>query len=156
MKEHYSFVKILAIKSKKFHVIIAALLGALPGCGGAIIVVTQYIQKRIGFGSLVAVLTSTMGDAAFLLLAIEPQTGLFIFSIGAIVGISSGYIVDTQTAGMGIRYQLTDNLSHFSKLDYSINNYKSIKSSASDSIKELSGENVLFKFSNIIFLAIIC
>ena len=37
-----------------------------------------------------------------------------------------------------------------SKLDYSINNYKSIKSSASDSIKELSGENVLFKLSNII------
>ena len=63
---------------------------------------------------------------------------------------SSGYKLDTQTAGIGIKYQLTDNLSHFSKLDYSINNYKSIQSSASDSIKELSGENVLFKLSNII------
>ena len=29
-------------KTKKFHVPISALLGALPGCGGAIIVVTQY------------------------------------------------------------------------------------------------------------------
>ena len=82
------------IKTKKFHVIIAALLGMLPGCGGAIIIVTQYIQGRISFGSLIAVLTATMGDAAFLLLAIEPTTGLFIFSIGAVVGMISGYIVD--------------------------------------------------------------
>ena len=81
-------------KSKKFHVIISSFLGALPGCGGAVIIVTQYIQGRISFGSLVAVLTATMGDAAFLLLAMEPQTGIFIFFIGAIVGICSGYIVD--------------------------------------------------------------
>ena len=80
--------------SKKFHVPLASFLGALPGCGGAIIVVTQYIQGRISFGSLVAVLTATMGDAAFLLLASEPSTGLLIFALGAIVGIITGYIVD--------------------------------------------------------------
>ena len=82
-------------KTKKFHVIMASLLGALPGCGGAIVVVTQYIQGRISFGSLVAVLTATMGDAAFLLLAAEPLTGFFIFGLGALVGSISGYIVDT-------------------------------------------------------------
>ena len=81
-------------KTKKFHVIMASLLGALPGCGGAIVVVTQYIQGRISFGSLVAVLTATMGDAAFLLLAAEPFTGLFIFALGAGVGALTGYIVD--------------------------------------------------------------
>ena len=81
-------------KTKKFHVIMSSLLGALPGCGGAIVVVTQYIQGRISFGSLVAVLTATMGDAAFLLLATEPFTGLFIFALGASVGALSGYIVD--------------------------------------------------------------
>ena len=81
-------------KTKKFHVVMASLLGALPGCGGAIVVVTQYIQGRISFGSLVAVLTATMGDAAFLLLAAEPFTGMFIFGLGAIVGTISGYIVD--------------------------------------------------------------
>jgi hypothetical protein len=81
-------------RTKKIHVIMASLLGAIPGCGGAIIVVTQYIQGRISFGSLVAVLTATMGDAAFLLLATEPKTGLFIFALGAAVGALSGYIVD--------------------------------------------------------------
>jgi len=81
-------------KTKKYHVLLSAFLGALPGCGGAIIVVTQYIQGRIRFGSLVAVLTSTMGDAAFLILAVEPSTGALIFFLGVIVGTISGYVVD--------------------------------------------------------------
>ncbi len=81
-------------KTKKIHVPISTFLGALPGCGGAIIVVTQFIQGRISFGSLVAVLTSTMGDAAFLLLSKEPTTGLLVFIIAGTTGIITGYIVD--------------------------------------------------------------
>ncbi len=81
-------------KTKKLHVPIASFLGAIPGCGGAIIVVTQYIQGRISFGSLVAVLTATMGDAAFLILAMEPSTGFLIFALGIFVGTASGYLVD--------------------------------------------------------------
>ena len=81
-------------KTKNFHVPIASFLGAIPGCGGAIIVVTQYIQGRISFGSFVAVLTATMGDAAFLILAMEPLTGLLIFILGIFVGTISGYVVD--------------------------------------------------------------
>ena len=87
-------IKSLLSNTQKFHVPIAAFLGAIPGCGGAIIVVTQYIQGRISFGSLVAVLTATMGDAAFLILAVEPQTGLLIFILGIFVGSVSGIITD--------------------------------------------------------------
>ena len=81
-------------KTKKIHVILSSILGTIPGCGGAVIVVTQFIQGRISFGSLVAVLTSTMGDAAFLLLAKEPTVGLLVFSITFFSGIISGYLVD--------------------------------------------------------------
>ena len=73
---------------------IAGCLGAIPGCGGAIIVVTQYLQGNITFGCLVAVLTSTMGDAAFLILAKQPMNALLIFSICMIVGIISGFLVN--------------------------------------------------------------
>ena len=73
---------------------IAGFLGAIPGCGGAIIVVTQYLQGNITFGCLVAVLTSTMGDAAFLILAKQPTNALLIFSICMIVGIISGFLVN--------------------------------------------------------------
>ena len=73
---------------------IAGFLGAIPGCGGAIIVVTQYLQGNITFGCLVAVLTSTMGDAAFLILAKQPTNALLIFSICMIVGVVSGFLIN--------------------------------------------------------------
>jgi len=81
-------------KYPKWHIPIAAVMGALPGCGGAIIVMTQYVTGRLGFGSMVAVLTSTMGDAAFLLLAREPQTALLVYALSLTAGITMGYIVE--------------------------------------------------------------
>ena len=81
-------------KNTNFQVPIAACLGAIPGCGGAIIIVTQYLQGNITFGCLVAVLTSTMGDAAFLILAKQPASALLIFLICMVVGIVTGFIID--------------------------------------------------------------
>lgn len=73
---------------------LSAFLGALPGCGGAIVVVTQYVRGYVSFGSVVAVLVATMGDAAFLLLAREPTVGLAIFALGFTVGSATGWFVD--------------------------------------------------------------
>ena len=81
-------------KYERWQVPIAALIGAIPGCGGAIIVITQYVLGRISFGSMVAVLTSTMGDAAFLLLAQEPKTAFLVFVVSVIAGSITGMIVD--------------------------------------------------------------
>ena len=84
----------LLLRSGRSQVIIAAFLGALPGCGGAIIVMTQYVTGRLSFGAVTAVLTATMGDAAFLLIAQEPLTGLLIMGLGFGVGALSGIVVD--------------------------------------------------------------
>lgn len=84
----------LLAKSEGKQIIYASLLGALPGCGGAIIVITQYVTGRLSFGAVTAVLTATMGDAAFLLIAQEPLTGLAMIAMGFSVGVISGYIVD--------------------------------------------------------------
>ena len=81
-------------KATAWQVPIAAALGALPGCGGAIIVVTQYVSGRLSFGSVVAVLTATMGDAAFLLIAQQPLVGLAMAALGFVVGTLSGWIVN--------------------------------------------------------------
>ena len=95
----------LLARNRIWQVPIAAALGALPGCGGAIMVITQYIRGGISFGSVVSVLTATMGDAAFLLLAQAPLTGLSIFAIGFTVGVASGYIVDAIHGPDFMRYQ---------------------------------------------------
>ena len=71
----------LSAKSPVLEIFFAAVLGALPGCGGAIIVVTQFTKGQASFGAIVAVLTATMGDAAFLLLATRPTEGLTIICL---------------------------------------------------------------------------
>ena len=81
-------------KNPKLEVILSSFLGALPGCGGAIIVLTQYIRGKTSFGSVVATLTATMGDAAFLLLSQDPLSGLQVFLIAGLTGMITGYIVD--------------------------------------------------------------
>ena len=82
---------------------VAAGLGALPGCGGAIIVVTQYVTGRLSFGGVVAALTATMGDAAFLLIAREPITGLSMIVLGFSVGTLSGWIINAIHGGDFLR-----------------------------------------------------
>lgn len=84
----------LSAKSPALEVMFASVLGALPGCGGAIIVVTQFTKGQASFGAIVAVLTATMGDAAFLLLATRPTEGLMIMAIGLVVGSFCGLIVN--------------------------------------------------------------
>lgn len=81
-------------RSRNLQVVIAALLGALPGCGGAIVVTTQFVSGKVGFGALVAVLTATMGDAAFLLLASQPVTGLYVIGIGVVTGCVTGLVIN--------------------------------------------------------------
>jgi hypothetical protein len=86
---------------------VAAGLGALPGCGGAIIVVTQYVTGRLSFGGVVAALTATMGDAAFLLIAREPITGLSMIVLGFTVGMLSGWIINAIHGGDFLRNSKT-------------------------------------------------
>jgi len=94
----------LLARHRAWQVPIAAALGALPGCGGAVMVITQYIRGGIGFGSVVSVLTATMGDAAFLLLAQAPATGIAVFAVGFCVGVVSGYVVEALHGPEFMRY----------------------------------------------------
>ena len=79
---------------RRWQVAAGGLMGAFPGCGGAIVIVTQYTKGHVSFGTLVATLTATMGDAMFLLLAKEPSTGLAVLVLGLVVGTVSGLIID--------------------------------------------------------------
>ena len=73
---------------------IAALLGMSPGCAGAIIVTSAYSSGNVTLGALVAALTGTMGDAAFLLIATKPLTAAVILPLSLVAGIITGLIVD--------------------------------------------------------------
>jgi hypothetical protein len=79
---------------RRWHVPAGILLGSFPGCGGAIVAVTQFTRGHLSFGGLVATLIATMGDAMFLLLAREPATAGLVLAISALMGLLTGYAVD--------------------------------------------------------------
>jgi hypothetical protein len=80
--------------SKGWQVPLSAVLGATPGCGGAVVVVAAYSSGNVGFGAVVAALTATMGDAAFLLIATRPDVAMVVLPTSLVVGVISGIIVD--------------------------------------------------------------
>ena len=80
-------------KNQQLEIPISAFLGAIPGCGGAIMVMSLFTRGVVSFGAVLATLISTMGDAAFLLLATKPQAALIILPVTFCTGIVSGYIV---------------------------------------------------------------
>jgi len=94
--EHYtqnSLVRFLK-NHQKLQVPISSLLGALPGCGGAIIVVTNYSKGYVTFGSMVATLIAGSGDAAIILIQKKPFMAFILFIICTITAIITGYLID--------------------------------------------------------------
>lgn len=86
-------------RARRLQVPFAALLGAMPGCGGAVVVVSAYAARRVSFGGVVAALTATMGDAAFVLIARRPEMAAVVLPLALLVGILWGWTLD----GLGVR-----------------------------------------------------
>ena len=59
-------------KNQHLQPLAGALLGLTPGCGGAIIAMPLYVRGSISFGTVVATLTATAGDSAFVILTQAP------------------------------------------------------------------------------------
>ena len=74
--------------------VIASLLGAIPGCIDAFFIVSLYVHGVVSFGALVAVMLSTAGDEAFVMLAMIPENSVLIFAISALVVIVGGFLAD--------------------------------------------------------------
>jgi hypothetical protein len=83
-----------------------ALLGAFPGCGGAIVVVPFHLQGQVSFGTVVATLTATMGDSSFVLLAADPGLAVAVHAGLVLVGAVTGTLVDR--LGIAPRHPTTD------------------------------------------------
>lgn len=71
-----------------------ALLGAVPGCGGAIVVLPLYLRGEVSYGTVIATLTATMGDSSFVLLAADPRLAVVVHGGLLVVGAATGAIVD--------------------------------------------------------------
>jgi hypothetical protein len=83
--------------------VVASALGTVPGCVDAFLVVSLYKAGVVGFGALAAVMLSTAGDEAFVMLAIIPHTALWIFGLCFLVGIAGGALTDFAVRRLRLR-----------------------------------------------------
>ncbi len=74
--------------------VLAAILGAVPGCLGAFVVVALYAHRRVTLGALVTAMIATSGDEAFVMLALFPATMVCLTAGLMFVGIVTGYVTD--------------------------------------------------------------
>lgn len=72
----------------------SSLLGVTPGCVGTFFIVSMYVHGMVGFGALTAVMISTAGDEAFVMLAMMPRRALLIFAICLLSGVIAGFLAD--------------------------------------------------------------
>ncbi len=75
-------------------IILAALLGVVPGCMGTFAVVSMYIHRSMGFAALVTALIATSGDEAFFMLSAIPSQGLIVMTTIMIIAIIVGFILN--------------------------------------------------------------
>jgi hypothetical protein len=74
--------------------LLAAALGATPGCLGAFTVVTLYSHGAVSFGSVVAAMIAASGDEAFVMLALIPRAALALMAIMFVLALFAGPAVD--------------------------------------------------------------
>lgn len=87
-------------KNKFLEYLTSSFFGIIPGCVGTFTMDSLYMAGLLSFGGIVAVMISTSGDEALLLISMAfkntiPWTNIaFLFSILFVLGITGGFIAD--------------------------------------------------------------
>ncbi len=74
-------------------ILIAALMGLLPGCLGVYLVVSLYVHRIFHFAALVAAMIATSGDEAFIMFGMIPGKALLIMGVIFLVSLGTGFVL---------------------------------------------------------------
>lgn len=81
-------------KYPSLQVVLAAVLGLIPGCFGGFAVVGMWTHGVVSFGALLAAMISSVGDEAFVMLVQMPQIAFMLFGILFVIALVVGLLVD--------------------------------------------------------------
>lgn len=73
--------------------IVAAILGIIPGCLGAFTVVSLFTHRLVSFAALVTAMIATFGDEAFVMFALIPKKAILLSLIVFTVAILTGILI---------------------------------------------------------------
>jgi len=94
-------IAIMLSQKQRLQPLLGALLGVMPGCGGAILVVPLFARGIVSYGGLVATLVATMGDASFVIIVRAPWTAVKIHALCFVTAVVYGYLIDLS----GLRFR---------------------------------------------------
>jgi hypothetical protein len=79
-------------KSGFLQIIVAALLGMVPGCLGSFTAVSLYIHRTFNFAALLTAMIATTGDEAFVMFSLFPGKALMLNIIILLLSIFTGTV----------------------------------------------------------------
>ncbi len=81
-------------KTRFGQVVFGAALGLIPGCIGGFATVSLYTRGLLSFGALTAMMISSAGDEAFVMLAMFPHKALALFALLFVLAVITGVLTD--------------------------------------------------------------
>jgi len=75
--------------------ILAAVLGALPGCLGPFAIVAMFSHRIVGLGAVITAMIATSGDETFVMLALMPKQTMILIPALMATGILAGILTDS-------------------------------------------------------------
>jgi len=75
--------------------VLAAVLGALPGCLGPFAIVAMFSHRVVGLGAVITAMIATSGDETFFMLALIPKQTLMLIPVLMATGIVAGMLTDS-------------------------------------------------------------
>jgi Putative, 10TM heavy-metal exporter len=82
------------MRSQWLQYVLAAFLGATPGCLGAFAVVAMYSHQVVSLGAVVAAMIATSGDESFIMLTTIPKDMFLLSGVLFLGGILFGILTD--------------------------------------------------------------
>jgi hypothetical protein len=75
-------------------IIVAAIIGIMPGCLGSYAIVSLYTHNIFNFGALVSAMIATTGDESYVMFSMIPNTALKLNIILFVLAIIAGFAVN--------------------------------------------------------------
>ncbi len=139
-------------KNPLLQILIAAVLGVLPGCLGVYLVVSLYVHRIFHFAALVAAMIATSGDEAFIMFGMIPGKALLVMGVILLVSLLTGFILHLFPAGKHLM-KLPENHMKLHVHDPDCKCF--IPSNILPQLKNISFERALLLIGGILFLVLL-
>jgi len=81
-------------RNPMLQLLVAAILGVVPGCVGGFMAVSMYAHRILNFGALITTMIASSGDEAFVMFSLIPRTAVKLNIIIFVIALAAGYLVN--------------------------------------------------------------